>query len=98
MKGTYDVTGSMVTAAATRDFASWVKCQLRNAGFVDVEEKVWSTAATPGPWQRILGGVRAVCKLISPWWARSEESNPHRPASPRLHPTFSAFSLAIVLT
>jgi hypothetical protein len=73
------VTGSMVTMPCgstaletATDVACWIKHQLIDVGFVEVEEKVWRVGAAPaGPWQRFMG---ALVSLFSMSWVGSKES------------------------
>jgi hypothetical protein len=73
------VTGSMVTMPCgstaletATDVACWIKHQLIDVGFVEVEEKVWRVGTAPaGPWQRFMG---ALVSLFSMSWVGSKES------------------------
>jgi len=77
------VTGSMMTTTTshkptaletTFDVACWIKHQLVEVGFVEVEEKVWRVGSSPvGLWQRIMGVGKFLASLFSMSWAWSNE-------------------------
>jgi len=53
--------------------AFWIKQQLIDAGFVEVEEKVWRVPT--GPWQKIVGIGRLIYSLLSLSWSSSSSSS-----------------------
>lgn len=53
--------------------AFWIKQQLIEAGFVEVEEKVWRVPT--GPWQKIVGIGRLIYSLLSLSWSSSSSSS-----------------------
>jgi hypothetical protein len=75
--GTQWKGGAVPTSWAVKDFttskmAFWIKQQLIEAGFVEVEEKVWR--APTGPWQKIVGIGRLIYSLLSLSWSNSRVS------------------------
>lgn len=72
--GTQGKGGAPPTSRTVKDFATskmafWIKQQLIEAGFVEVEEKVWRVPT--GPWQKIVGIGRLIYSLLSLSWSSS---------------------------
>lgn len=57
----------MVAGFGTSNIACWIKQQLIDAGFVEVEEKVWKVSSRP--WQKTIAGIgKFIVAFLSMRW------------------------------
>lgn len=60
-------TDNMVAGFGTSNIACWIKQQLIDAGFVEVEEKVWKVSSRP--WQKTIAGIgKFIVAFLSMRW------------------------------
>ncbi|KAI5846299.1 hypothetical protein DFP73DRAFT_525812 [Morchella snyderi] len=87
--------GNMVTGSAFGDsnIACWIKQQLIDAGFVEVEEKVWKVATKP--WQRTITGIgRFIVAFLSMRWVWDDTGTIYQEKGPEKHYEPSVFVIA----
>lgn len=78
--------GNMVTGSAfgNSNIACWIKQQLIDAGFVEVEEKVWKVASKP--WQRTITGIgRFIVAFLSMRWVWDDTGTIYQEKGPEKH-------------
>lgn len=60
-------TDNMVAGFGTLNIACWIKQQLIDAGFVEVEEKAWKVSNRP--WQKTIAGIgKFIVAFLSMRW------------------------------
>lgn len=66
------------------NIACWIKQQLIDAGFVEVEEKVWKVASKP--WQRTITGIgRFIVAFLSMRWVWDDTGTIYQEKGPEKH-------------
>lgn len=75
------------------NIACWIKQQLIDAGFVEVEEKVWKVASKP--WQRTITGIgRFIVAFLSMRWVWDDTGTIYQEKGPEKHYEPSVFVIA----
>lgn len=95
-------TDHMVTGSfGTLNIACWIKQQLIDAGFVEVEEKVWKVSSRP--WQRTIAGIgKFIVAFLSMRWVWDDtgmiyqEKDQTQHYEPRYVPLVSRFLFLVV--